>query len=66
VAEREIVSIIWHESSDQVDLIYVDGQPDRLIGARSVVTELAESVGLVNVAAPPGTLQWVRDPQTSE
>jgi hypothetical protein len=66
MAEREIVSIIWHESSDQVDLIYVDGQPDRLIGARAVVTELAESVGLVNVPAPPGTLQWVRDPQTSE
>ncbi len=61
MAEREIASIVWHEANDQVDLIYLEGQPDRLIGARHVVAELAESVGLVSVPAPPGTARWERD-----
>ena len=62
MAEREIASIVWHEESDRVDLIYVEGRPDRLIGARQVVAELAENVGLVSVPAPPGTVRWERRP----
>jgi hypothetical protein len=61
MAEREIVGIVWHQVGDQVDLSYVEGAPDRLVGALPVVTELADSVGLTIVPAAPGTMRWARD-----
>ena len=61
--EREIAGIVWHERGEQVDLIYVDGEPDRLVGSRTVVTELALSVGLTTVPAPPGMIRWVKSPE---
>lgn len=60
MAEREIVSIIWHERGDQVDLVYIEGESDRLVGARDVVAELARSVGLISVPSASGTIRWVR------
>ncbi len=62
MAEREIASIVWHEDGEVVDLVYDDGEPDRLVGTRAVVAELARSVGLVTVPAPPGTVRWARAP----
>jgi hypothetical protein len=61
--EREIASIVWHERGEQVDLIYVEGEADRLVGSRAVVTELALSVGLTTVPAPTGMIRWVRSPE---
>jgi hypothetical protein len=63
MTEREIASIVWHQVGDQVDLIYVEGEPDRLVGAQSVAAELAQSVGLTISSTPPGTIRWVRDPE---
>jgi hypothetical protein len=60
VAEREIVSIIWHQQGDQVDLVYLEGESDRLVGAQDVVAELARSAGLVSVPSASGTIRWVR------
>jgi hypothetical protein len=64
MAERGIVSIVWHQKGDQVDLHYLEGEPDRLVGAETVVAALAASVGLTIVPSPPGTIHWVRDPET--
>jgi hypothetical protein len=64
MAERDIVSIVWHQKGDQVDLHYLEGEPDRLVGAVAVVADLAASVGLTIVPSPPGTKQWVRDPES--
>jgi hypothetical protein len=63
--EREITSIVWHHEDDQVDLMYAEGKPDRLVGAQTVVADLAENLGLVVVATPPGTIRWERPPRTS-
>jgi hypothetical protein len=63
MAERDIDSIVWHQEGDQVDLHYLEGEPDRLVGAETVVAELADSVGLTIVPSPPGTIRWVRDPE---
>jgi len=60
VAEREIASIVWHEAGELVDLIYAEGDPDRLVGSQDVVVELAESLDLVSVPTVPGTMRWVR------
>ena len=64
MAEREIASIVWHKKGYEVDLHYLEGEPDRLVGAETVVAELADSVGLTIVPSPPGTIRWVRDPET--
>jgi len=61
MAERDIVTIVWHEPGDQVVLFYAEGEPDHLVGAQSVVAELARSVGLKISPAPPGTIRWDRD-----
>ena len=63
MSEREIASIVWHERGEQVDLIYVEGESDRLVGSRAVVTELALSAGLTTVPAPTGMIRWVRSPE---
>jgi hypothetical protein len=63
VTEPEIATIAWHEDGEVVELVYVDGASDRLVGTQSVVAELARSIGLVIVPAPPGMVRWVRDPE---
>lgn len=63
MAERKIDSIVWHRADEHVDVIYVEGEPDRLMGSEHVVTELARSVGLhIAPGVPPSTVRWVRYP----
>jgi hypothetical protein len=62
--EREIASIVWHQLGHRIEVIYVEGEPDHITGAQIVAAQLAESVGLAIVTTPPGTLRWVRDPET--
>jgi hypothetical protein len=64
MAEREIASIVWHQVGHHIDVIYVEGEPDRITGAQIVATQLAESVGLAVVPTPPGTIRWIRHPET--
>jgi len=60
VAEREISCVVWRHEGERIDVIYVDGEPDRLTGTRGVAAELAESVGLTVTPTPPGVERWVR------
>jgi hypothetical protein len=64
MAAREIASIVWHQFGHHIDVIYVEGEPDRIIGAEIVATQLAESVGLATVPTAPGTIRWIRNPET--
>jgi hypothetical protein len=64
VREREITSIVWHQLGHRIEVIYAEGEPDHITGAQIVAAQLAESVGLAMVIAPPGTLRWVRNPGT--
>jgi len=63
MAEREIASIVWHQVGHHIDVIYAEGEPDNIIGALVVAAQLAESVGLAPVPAPPGTIRWTRHPE---
>ena len=62
--EREIASIVWHQVGHNIEVIYVEGEPDHITGAQIVAEQLAESVGLAMVSAPPGIVRWVRNPET--
>ena len=63
MAEREIESIVWHRAQERVDVIYVEGEPDRLMGSEHVVADLARNVGLQMAPGLPGTVRWVRNPE---
>jgi len=64
VAEREVASIVWHRVGHHIEVIYVEGDPDRLVGTEMNATELALKAQLHLVPTSDGTLRWVRDPGT--
>jgi hypothetical protein len=66
MAQREIATIVWHQLGHHIDVIYVEGEPDNIIGAQIVAAQLAESVGLAMVPTPPGTIRWTRHPGTRQ
>jgi len=41
MAERETVSIVWHEVAHHVDVIYVDRDPERRVGTEMCAAEEA-------------------------
>jgi len=61
MAERNIKSIVWHEGRDRIDVIYVEGDTDRLWGSESVAVVLAKNAGLTAVPAPEGARRWARE-----
>ncbi len=60
MAEREIVAVVWHEHTHTVDVVYVEGQPDTLMGTRKMAAQMAQGMGLELVPTPPGTVLWAR------
>jgi hypothetical protein len=62
MTERDITSVVWHERHHRIDVIYVEGDSDRLWGSEAVAVVLAKNAGLSAVNAPVGTREWVRDP----
>jgi hypothetical protein len=60
VAEREIVAVVWHEHTHSIDVVYVEGHPDTLMGTRKMAAQMAEGFGLDLVSTPAGTILWVR------
>jgi len=64
MAERQIASIVWHQSGHHIEVIYVEGEPDRMVGAEQVATELAENAGLRLVSTGDGKFRWTQDPDT--
>ncbi len=65
MAEREIVSIMWHNLGHHIEVVYLEGDPDRIIGAQIVASQLADSVGLALVPSLPGTIRWERGSDSS-
>ncbi len=66
MAEREIVSVEWHERDDVICVTYVDEEPDQMMAVQSVAADLAQETGLRPVTATDGICRWVRDPILDE
>jgi hypothetical protein len=60
VAEREVVAVVWHEHTHSIDVVYVEGHPDTLMGTRRMAAQMAEGFGLELVSTPAGTILWAR------
>ena len=61
MAERDVASIVWHESGHHIELTFVEGDVKNFVGSDSYAAELARMAGLERVPGPQGTLRWVRD-----
>ena len=59
MAGRELVDIVWHPQGHVIDLIYVHGPPEHMIGSEALTATLAEDAGLDAVPTPDDTRRWV-------
>lgn len=64
MAEREVASIVWYQVGHHIDVIYVAGDPDHLVGTEVYTAELALEAQLRVVPTSDGTVRWVKDPDT--
>jgi hypothetical protein len=60
VVERQIVAVVWHDHTHTIDVVYVEGHPDTLMGTMKMAAQMAEGFGLVLVPTPEGTTLWVK------
>ena len=61
---RQIASVIWHQQGHHIEVIYVEGEPDRIMGAEAVAADLARSAGLTLVSTRNGVFRWLRSTDT--
>ena len=64
MAEHEIDCVVWRLRGHQIDVNYVEDEPDHLFGPEAIVTAFARDEGLDLVATSDCTRKWVRDPYT--
>jgi len=62
VDEREIASVVWHQRGHDIEVIYVEGDVEHLVGSEAITTVLAADAGLSITPTTDSTVRWVRDP----
>ncbi len=62
MAEREVVAVVWHLHTHSIDIVFVEGHPDTLMGTRKMAAQMAEGFGLELVPTSSGTILWVKGP----
>jgi hypothetical protein len=60
VVEREIVAVVWHDHTHTIDVVYVEGHPDTLMGTKKMAAQMAEGFRLLLVPTPGGTTLWAK------
>jgi hypothetical protein len=58
VPQREVVAVVWHQHTHSIDVVYVEGHPDTMMGTQKMAAQMAEGFGLELVPTPPGTVLW--------
>jgi len=64
VDEREIASVVWHQRGHDMEVIYVEGDAEHLVGSEAITAGLAANAGLSIMPTTDGTVRWVRDPSS--
>jgi hypothetical protein len=65
MSDREIVSLVWHRRGLQIEVGYVEGDPEHWIGSDVVAAVLADDAGLRLMPSLDETVRWVRDPDSA-
>ena len=66
MAERELVSVLWREWGDQIEVTYDDGHIERMVGSQAYAVQLARVAELDLAHADDDSVRWVRDGYVSE
>jgi len=64
MAEREVVSLVWHRRDLRIVVSYAEGYREHWIGSDVVAAVLAADAGLSLVSTSDGRVRWVRDPDS--
>lgn len=64
--QREIVRVVWKELGSRIQVIYADGESDRVRGSQLVAADIATDAGLTVVPTPEGMARWVKDPDVGD
>ena len=65
MAERELVSIVWHRNAPRViQRIYASGPLERVPGNRAQAEEMADNAGFGLVPTPVHLIKWAKDSDT--
>ena len=59
--QREIISVVWKELGDRIEVTYAEGDSDRVRGGLSVAANIAQGAGLTVVYTRDGMSRWVKD-----
>ena len=60
MAGCELVDIVWHQQGHRIDLNYVHGEADHMIGSEAITAFFAADAGLDAVPTPDDTRRWVQ------
>jgi len=60
-----IAQIVWDEQLEHMEVAYSHGDSHRVVANQLVATVLAQDAGLTKVPAPPGLVQWIREPASA-
>ncbi len=67
MTERPIATIIWRQyAPKEIELVYVDGQEERVPGTHADAAAMAEAAGIRLVSSPLGMVKWNRELPTKD
>jgi hypothetical protein len=58
---REVVSIVWKELGNRIEMAYAVGESERIRGSQRIAADLATEAGLVPVLSRDAMVRWERD-----
>jgi len=64
--QREIVRVVWKELGSRIEVIYADGESDRVRASQVVAADIAKDAGLTEVPTRDGMARWVKDPDVGD
>jgi hypothetical protein len=59
VSSHDLAGVIWHRHGHTIEIFYVEGEPDQLVGTEAVAEAFARDAGLRRLPTPRDKACWV-------
>jgi hypothetical protein len=60
--EREIVSVVWKELGNRIEVTYAEGEPEKVKAGQPLAADIAKDAGLTVVPTRDGMARRVKNP----
>jgi len=60
--QREIVSVVWKELGNRIEVTYAEGESQRVRAGPALAADIARDAGLTVVPTRDGMARWEKDP----